>query len=311
MYITNIMKHNMKWAAMFVAGAAMMFACKSENKGEFTTISEGLSYQIEKENPSGQQVQEGDVLVGEMTVKFDSTVIFDTKGKVQRIAMANPNWEVKVGEGLLKMHVGEIATFALDADLMAKYLNPNQMPQNYKAGSGQKIYYRINLQDIVTRNEFMQEQSNYEENMKEMEQEEPEEIAKYIADNKITVQPTADGLYIVVKKKGNGPKVTMGKQVSVNYTGRLLDGTIFDSSVESDARTGNVYDARRKYEPFTFQIGAGQVIPGWDNGLMNQTVGTTLQLIIPSKEAYGSRGAGNRIPPYSPLVFDIEIVSVK
>ena len=175
MYITNIMKHNMKWAAMFVAGAAMMFACKSENKGEFTTISEGLSYQIEKENPSGQQVQEGDVLVGEMTVKFDSTVIFDTKGKVQRIAMANPNWEVKVGEGLLKMHVGEIATFALDADLMAKYLNPNQMPQNYKAGSGQKIYYRINLQDIVTRNEFMQEQSNYEENMKEMEQEEPEE----------------------------------------------------------------------------------------------------------------------------------------
>ena len=65
------------------------------------------------------------------------------------------------------------------------------------------------------------------------------------------------------------------------------------------------------YEPFTFQIGAGQVIPGWDNGLLNQTVGTTLQLIIPSKEAYGSHGAGNRIPPYSPLVFDIEIVSVK
>ena len=305
------MKHNMKWAAMVVAGAAMMFACKSENKEEYQPLSEGLSYMIEKENPSGQQVQEGDLLVGEMTVKLDDSVIFDTKGKVQRIALANPNWEVKVGEGLTKMHVGEIATFALDADLMAKYLNPNQMPPKYKAGSGQKIYYRINLQDIVTRNELMQEQSNFEENMQQMAQEEPEEIAKYVADNKITVQPNADGLYIVVKKKGNGPKVTMGKQVSVNYTGRLLDGTIFDSSVESDARTGNVYDARRTYEPFTFQIGAGQVIPGWDNGLLNQTVGTTLQLIIPSKEAYGSRGAGNRIPPYSPLVFYIEIVSVK
>ena len=268
------MKHNMKWATLVVAGAAMMFACKSENKDQFDSISEGLSYQMEKENPSGQQVQEGDVLVGEMTVKFDDSLIFDTKGKVQRIALANPNWEVKVGEGLLKMHVGEIATFAIDADLMAKYLNPNQMPTNY-------------------------------------EQEEPEAIAEYIKANNITVQPNADGLYVVVKKKGNGPKVTMGKQVSVNYTGRLLDGTIFDSSVESDARTGNVYDARRQYEPFTFQIGAGQVISGWDNGLLNQTVGTTLQLIIPSKEAYGSRGAGNRIPPYSPLVFDIEIVGVK
>ena len=305
------MKHNMKWATLVVAGAAMMFACKSENKEEFQPISEGLTYQMEKENPNGQQVQEGDVLVGEMTVKFDDSVIFDTKGKVQRIALANPNWEVKVGEGLLKLHVGEVATFALDADLMAKYLNPNQMPSNYKAGSDQKIYYRINLQDIVTREELQQEQSNYESNMREMEQEEPEAIAEYIKANNITVQPTADGVYVVVKKKGNGPKVTMGKQVSVNYTGRLLDGTIFDSSVESDARTGNVYNARRAYEPFTFQIGAGQVISGWDNGLMNQTVGSTLQLIIPSKEAYGSRGAGNRIPPYSPLVFDIEIVSVK
>jgi FKBP-type peptidyl-prolyl cis-trans isomerase len=305
------MKHNMKWATLVVAGAAMMFACKSENKDQFDSISEGLSYQMEKENPSGQQVQEGDVLVGEMTVKFDDSLIFDTKGKVQRIALANPNWEVKVGEGLLKMHVGEIATFAIDADLMAKYLNPNQMPTNYKAGTNQKIYYRINLQDIVTREELQQEQSNYENNMREMEQEEPEAIAEYIKANNITVQPNADGLYVVVKKKGNGPKVTMGKQVSVNYTGRLLDGTIFDSSVESDARTGNVYDARRQYEPFTFQIGAGQVMSGWDNGLLNQTVGTTLQLIIPSKEAYGSRGAGNRIPPYSPLVFDIEIVSVK
>ena len=305
------MRHSMKWAALMVAGTAMMIACNSENKGEYQEISEGLSYMVEQSNPNGQQVQEGDVLVGEMTVKFEDSVIYDTKGNVKRLVTANPGWEGKVGEGLLKMHVGEIATFALDADVLASYLNNDQMPTNYKPGSGQKFYYQINLQDIVTRNELMQEQSNYEENMQQMAQEEPEEIAKYVADNKITVQPNADGLYIVVKKKGNGPKVTMGKQVSVNYTGRLLDGTIFDSSVESEARTGNVYDARRTYEPFTFQIGAGQVIPGWDNGLLNQTVGTTLQLIIPSKEAYGSHGAGNRIPPYSPLVFDIEIVSVK
>ncbi len=305
------MRHSMKWAALMVAGTAMMIACNSENKGEYQEISEGLSYMVEQSNPNGQQVQEGDVLVGEMTVKFEDSVIYDTKGNVKRLVTANPGWEGKVGEGLLKMHVGEIATFALDADVLASYLNNDQMPTNYKPGSGQKFYYQINLQDIVTRDEILQEQNNWVENMRQMEQEEPEDLHNYITENKITAKPTADGIYIVVKKQGKGPKVTIGKEVTVNYTGRLLDGTIFDSSVESDARSGEVYDSRRKYEPFTFKIGIAEVIAGWDKGLLNQNVGTVLQLVIPSKEAYGSRGFGDVIPPYSPLVFDIEIISVK
>ena len=309
------MKHNMKWATLVVAGAAMMFACNSENtnKSKYQPLSEGLSYLVEKENPNGQQVQEGDVLVGEMTVKFQDSVLFDTKGEVQRIVTATPGWEGKVGEGLLKMHVGEIYTFALDADLLAGYLNSNQMPENYSAGEGQQFFYRINLQDIVTHEEILQEQENWESNMRQMEQEEPGEILAYVQKNNITVLPSTDGIYVVVKKKGNGPKVTVGKEVTVNYTGRLLDGTIFNSNVESDARTGNIYDSRRQYVPYTFVIGKDQkVIQGWHKGLLNQTAGSVLQLIIPSKEAFGSRRSSNDlITPYSPLVFDIEIVSVK
>ena len=313
MYIYNIMKHNMKWAAVVVAGAAMMFACKSENKADFETLSEGLSYKMEKENASGQQVQEGDVLVGEMTVKFEDSVIYDTKGKVQRIVTANPGWEGKVGEGLMMMHVGEVVTFALEADTLARYLKAEQMPKNYKPGQSQKFYYKINLQDIVTREEILQEQANMVENMNQMKEEEPGDILEFVKENNITVNPTADGLYIIVKKKGNGPKVAIGKEVSVNYTGRLLDGTIFDSNVEDVARTGNVYDSRIQYVPFTYVVGKtkGKIFQGWDKGLQNQTAGSVLQLVIPSKLAYGSKGKGNRVPPYAPLVFDIEIVSVK
>lgn len=304
------MKHNMKWAAMLVAGTAMMFACKSEEKKEYQNLSEGLSYMIEKENPDGQQVQEGDVLVGEMTITFENDTLYDTKGKAQRIATADPNWQLKVGEGLTKMHVGEVASFALDADYLAKYLNSEEMPKGYQAGKGQKIYYKINLQDIVTNEEILQEQSNKEANLMQRKQEEANDILNYIKENNIKETATEDGIYIVVKKKGNGPKVSLGKQVTVNYTGRLLDGTIFDSSVESDARTGNIYDSRRKYEPFTFKMGAGEVFPGWDKSLMDQTVGSVLQLIIPSRQAYGAK-ENSRIPAFSPLVFDIEIVSAK
>ena len=87
--------------------------------------------------------------------------------------------------------------------------------------------------------------------------------------------------------------------IIVHYTGCLLDGTKFDSSVDRN-------------QPFSFKIGEGQVIQGWDKGLLGQTVGSKLQLVIPSAMAYGERGAGGgQILPYSPLVFDVEIISVK
>ncbi len=255
----------------------------------------GLYYKFEKQNPDGQQVKEGDVIVGEMTVSFENDILFSNTGKPGPITQVTRNWELKVGEGVLMMHVGDMATFALDADTVAKYVNPGQMYPSYQAGKGQKIYYRINLQKVMTMEEVQKEQAELE---KKMQKEEPATIKNYIKQNGITAKPTAGGLYIIVKEKGTGAKVTKGKEVTVHYTGRLLDGTVFDSSVERGT-------------PFSFKIGEGQVIQGWDQGLLGQTVGTKLQLIIPSAMAYGSRGAGGTILPYSPLEFDVEIISVK
>lgn len=310
MYIKNTMKKSIKMAALLVAGATMMVACNGTDKEGFKKTDNGLYYRFDKENPDGQQVQEGDVLVGELTIRFDSTVIFTNKGEARRIAQAIPNYEIKIGEGLLMMHVGDVATFAMDADSAAKYVDPNMMPANYKEGAGQKLYYEISLQDIVSSEELEQERANFNDSMEERMKSEPDDIAAYVKANNITVKPTADGLYVIVKKKGNGPKVAMGKQISVNYTGRLLDGTIFDSSVESDARKSDNYNPQRPYEPMTYTVGRDKLIEGWEQGVMGQPEGTVLQLVIPSALGYGPRGA-NRILPYSPLVFDIEIVSVK
>ena len=113
----------------------------------------GLYYKFEKQNPDGQQVQEGDVIVGEMTVSFENDILFTNTGKPGPITQITRNWELKVGEGVLMMHVGDMATFALDADTVAKYVNPGQMYPSYQAGKGQKIYYRINLQKVMTMEE--------------------------------------------------------------------------------------------------------------------------------------------------------------
>ena len=180
---------------------------------------------------------------------------------------------------------------------MAKVMQPNQMPPMYEAGKGMKFYYEINLQDIVTRDEFAAEQANFQQEMEKAHDAEPELIANYVKENGITAAPNAKGLYTIVNKRGNGPVVAVGRTVAIHYTGRLLDGTVFDSSVGHD--------------PLTYTVGQMSLIPGWEEGVMGQTEGSQLRLIIPSAMGYGSQGAGNMIPPYSPLVFDLEIVSVK
>ena len=305
------MKKYMKMATIAVAGAAMLASCGGK---DFKTTEKGLEYRFDKQNTSGQQVQEGDVLVGELTVKFDTVELFTNVGNPGRILQATrPIFDGDLSEGLLMMHVGDKVVFAVDADKQAQFLQANQMPPTYKPGTGMKFYYEIDLQDVVTREEIMQEQANFMQEMQDRQQAEPEAIAKYVADNNIKVKPTADGLYVIVKKKGNGAKVATGKEVAINYTGRLLDGTMFDSSVEGDARQGGIYNPQREpYEPLKYVVGQMGLIRGWEEGIMGQPAGTILQLVIPSKEAFGSRRTKDDIvPPYSPLVFDIEIVSVK
>jgi FKBP-type peptidyl-prolyl cis-trans isomerase len=109
---------------------------------------------------------------------------------------------------------------------------------------------------------------------------------------------TASGLKYQVLKQGNGAVAQAGQQVSVHYTGWLTDGTKFDSSVD-------------RGQPFQFTLGAGQVIKGWDEGVLGMKVGEKRKLTIPSSLGYGERGAGNVIPPNATLVFDVELLGVQ
>lgn len=102
---------------------------------------------------------------------------------------------------------------------------------------------------------------------------------------------------------GAGAAAASGKVISVNYTGWLYDGT------EAEKK-GAQFDASKAGRPFVFSLGAGQVIAGWDQGVVGMRIGGLRRLIIPASLAYGRQGAGDVIPPNASLVFEIELVAV-
>lgn len=135
-------------------------------------------------------------------------------------------------------------------------------------------------------------------------------FSDYIANNHPNAKKTASGLYYDITSKGSGKQAVAGKLASVNYTGKFLDGKVFDTSSEEVAKASGNHNPNRKYQPIEFPLGQRRVIPGWDEGVQLLKEGDKAVFIIPANLAYGSRGAGP-IKPNTPLVFDVELVAVK
>lgn len=135
------------------------------------------------------------------------------------------------------------------------------------------------------------------EEMAEMPAPMATEFAPEMGVDLATMEETDSGVRFAIVSEGTGPVAGPGDMVSVHYTGWLPNGTQFDSSRDRD-------------EPFEFVLGAGRVIPGWDEGVMGMAEGSRFTLVIPPAQGYGSAGAGGVIPPDATLVFDIELLEV-
>lgn len=126
-------------------------------------------------------------------------------------------------------------------------------------------------------------------------------LKAYFAKNKIKATRTPSGLYYVIHKKGSGANAQKGQMVSMKYMGKFLDGKMFDGNMDDK------YNLTRN--ALNFKIGVGQVIAGWDEGILLLNPGTQATLYIPSGIGYGPGGRGP-IPPNSIMMFDVELISV-
>jgi len=126
----------------------------------------------------------------------------------------------------------------------------------------------------------------------------------YFAKNNIKATKTPSGLYYVINRKGTGENAKPGQQVTMLYYGYFLDGKMFDGNMDKS------YNPAAGKRPFTFPLGAGRVIRGWDEGVQLLNKGCRATLYLPSGIAYGPNGGGP-IPPNSVLAFDVEVESIQ
>ncbi len=266
----------MKFQYVLIAVLALLLSCKTtDEKRSYTTT--GLAY-VFHENVAPVKAEIGDILVINLSYGTKDTIIFDSKAfqKPVYIQLTNPAYKGSLEEGLAMLGSGDSATFYLSADSVYQRIFNQPTPAFLKAGD--ELIFQVGV--LAVKNE-------------------DRELADWFIREKINIAPRPSGLYILPLSSGkaNAKAATPGKKAKVHYTGYLLDGTKFDSSVD-------------RGEPFQFQVGKGQVIPGWDEGVSTMKVGDKVRLVIPSYLAYGPRGASNVIPPYAPLVFEVELLDV-
>lgn len=278
----------------------------------FSITEGGLMYRFDKSNPAAQSVHRGDVLVGEMTLTFEGDTIMSNAGDPQRIIQVGERAFLgDLSDALVMMHKGDVAVFGILADEMAKFLDEKQMPEKFKKGSGMRFFYTVKVDDVMTPVDLASEQELYLAEMNQRKAEEPALIERYINEHPAKWRRTDDGIYIVVRKAGNGKAVKKGRRVKADFVCRTLDGALFDTSIDTMASDGGLATNGRVFEPLSYKVGELALIEGWGKGVEGMKAGSELTLVIPSKMAYGSQEGAGILPPYTPIVIDIMLLEVK
>jgi FKBP-type peptidyl-prolyl cis-trans isomerase FkpA len=305
---------NLILAGGLIASAVAVTGC---DQGRKETTADGTEYRYIREG--SQKPNTGEFVLYHFTAQNenDSTFISSYDQNTPAYLQYNEGQETQTGIDEIFMNLRKGDSILIETTA-GKMFGEFGVPPFLR--DEEKIALRIGVVDVLDEAAFQdyftamaaEQQERQAAQAKVQTEEDIQIIEQYIAENNLQANRTESGLFYVIEKEGTGKEVNAGDVVSVDYTGYVLDGTVFDTSRENVARETNTYnEARGGYEPIEVQVGAGRVIPGWDEGLQLLRKGSVAKLIIPSPMAYGPRQASEVITPNSVLVFDVEVKDVK
>lgn len=264
----------------------------------FTKLPSGVSYKIVKDVP-GKNAIVSDYAEVHISTKIGDSVLFDSRKMNNNnpvpLQLQKPQFSGDVVEGFTYMSVGDSAIFMVAIDSIKK--RGAQLAPWMK--DGMKLEYYVQMVSIKSE---AQTKADNEKKSSAQKNIDAALIDDYLKKNNITAQKSASGLNYVITIPGAGDNAKAGQSVTVNYTGTTLDGKKFDSNVDSSFN---------HVQPFTFTLGQGQVIKGWDEGIALLKKGGKAKLFIPSNIAYGAQSPSPAIPANSVLIFEVEVVNIE
>lgn len=267
----------------------------------FISIGGGTDYKIVEDKPGTTFPKIGDYVEVALTMSVDDSIVFDTytamEGKPAPLVIQEVAFKGDFMEALKFINEGDSAIIRLTTDSVLAVPNTPSAPW-MKRGVDQKISYNLRMVTFKTKEQKEREDQAQAANQLKIDE---KIITDYLAAKKIKATRTTSGLYYKLDNPGTGEAAKTGQRVSVNYTGMLINGEKFDSNVDPDFQ---------HVMPFKFNLGQGQVIKGWDEGIALLKVGGKGTLYIPSNLAYGPRQQGPKIGPNSVLIFDVELLDV-
>lgn len=294
-----------------VMGATTLTSCKKTK----VTEKDGIEYTYVKEGH--EKAPNGEFLLYnlEISTASDSVIYSTAEQPFPGYIQANDSMPVNNGmdEIFLSLRKGDSIAFESNA----KVIFGNNFPPFLKEEDVVKV--RLGAFEIMNEEAIQAyfekvmaaEEVKREERAAERLVEEDKIIQDFIKEKGLDAQKTESGLYYVIEEEGTGEPVSAGTTMHVNYAGYLIDGTLFDTSIESLAKENNAFIEGRPYEALPVTVGMGQVIPGWDEGLLLLKNGSKAKFIIPSPLGYGENAMGEKIPANSVLVFDVDVAEVQ
>lgn len=286
---------------LIIMSAALLAtaAAQAQTTPGFTRTAKGLEYKIYNDQP-GATAKVGDMIEIHIVNRVGDSLLFNSRAmnnnQPVQFQLQAPTFAGDVSEGFAMLGAGDSAVLLMSVDSLQK--TGSQLMPFMKPGTGQKIVFEVKMMSVKSQAQVQQEQ---EANAKAQIAIDDKILQDYFKKNKIKPMKTASGLYYVITKQGTGDVAKAGQQVTVNYTGKFMDGKPFDSNTDSTFQ---------HVQPFPVTVGQGGVIKGWDEGLQLLKKGSKATFYIPSTLAYGPNARGP-IKANDILVFDIEVLEIK
>ena len=264
---------------------------------EFIQLESGLKYRKLTEG-SDKRTESGEIMNVVMIHTLGDSVLYDSGNDPGYFLDPATSLPENLSEIFQLCGPGDSVQIEMKFTEYAELTGYPVMPED----SVKVIMWNIKVKDIATEQSFVEkfqaEQMDIDKGI----------IEDYLVNNNLEATTTDEGIAVVTLETGNGEFPKAGDRVKVDYTVRLLDGTLIDTSNEELAKANNVYYEQREYVPYEFTLGNREVIQGWDLGIPKVDKGGKAKLLIPSQYGYGARNSGGPIPPNSVLIFDIEVV---